>query len=317
MNIFVRSRNSKINEVIVAIAAIMTSLLLCSCFTGIEGTSKVKLSREDRKTAEPSAEEMLIADVESTPLGKWQSGKKFYVTDKRLYYALRQRDAASRELSGDTLVYIGTCEQPTPSGVSSLWIVFSDGVTEWEYDTHKRADEALNTVMNTELPMLIDSDYVTQVRNKLKDRKLWIRTSEWYDSGGERVKGKKFEGITVTDVEEGNTMFPLRIEFIFEGDKRYVYMSSGFRSTDSRQFQNLFSLSDVRGNYRNVSDEVWELIREGNVRTGMTKDECRLSLGAPESTQSGRDYSKLLDVWSYGDGKYLKFEDGILVDFRK
>lgn len=311
-----RTKTSKYNEVIIAVTAIMTSLLLCSCFTGIEGTSEVRLSREDRKKVEQSAEEKLMSSVESVPLGKWNEGKVFYVTDPKLSVVLRQRGDSYRELAADSLVYAGTRELPSPSGVATLWIVFTDGNSEWEYDTHKKKDVAFNSVMNTEMPMLIDSDYVAAVRNVLKGRRLWVRSSEWYDGNGARVKGKKFESITVSDVLKGNTVFPLRVEFFSEGEKCCVYMSGGHRSTDSRPFQNLFSLSDIRENYKGITDEVWEMIREGKVRLGMTKEECRLSLGNPVNTESGRDYARLLDVWSYGDGKYLKFEDGILADFR-
>ena len=49
----------------------------------------------------------------------------------------------------------------------------------------------------------------------------------------------------------------------------------------------------------------------------MTKQECRLALGAPAQAESGRDFSKTIDIWTYANGIYLRFEDGILVDFRK
>ncbi|MDE6400707.1 MAG: hypothetical protein K2L68_07600, partial [Muribaculaceae bacterium] len=66
-----------------------------------------------------------------------------------------------------------------------------------------------------------------------------------------------------------------------------------------------------------IEDDVWQLICSSKVRTGMTKDECRLALGNPKEVDSGHDYTQTLDLWHYSDGAVLWFEDGILTRFRK
>lgn len=42
----------------------------------------------------------------------------------------------------------------------------------------------------------------------------------------------------------------------------------------------------------------------------MTRDECRLALGAPATTG-------MVEFWQYSDGIYLLFEENILTRFRR
>lgn len=83
---------------------------------------------------------------------------------------------------------------------------------------------------------------------------------------------------------------------------------------ESRSFRNLFTLSDPKEKYPSILPEIWDAICDGHVRNGMTKDECRLAIGNPADSQSGHDWNSTIDIWSYPDGTFLRFQDGILVD---
>ena len=48
----------------------------------------------------------------------------------------------------------------------------------------------------------------------------------------------------------------------------------------------------------------------------MTRDECRLALGAPNSYRTIPVYNAIVEQWNYDDGLYLIFEDGILTRYR-
>ena len=48
----------------------------------------------------------------------------------------------------------------------------------------------------------------------------------------------------------------------------------------------------------------------------MTRDECRLALGAPPEVLRTPSYGGMREVWSYSDGVFLIFEDGYLTRFR-
>ena len=58
------------------------------------------------------------------------------------------------------------------------------------------------------------------------------------------------------------------------------------------------------------------MIVNSKVAAGMTRDECRLALGAPNSFRTIPVYNAVVEQWNYDDGMYLIFEDGILTRYR-
>ncbi len=85
----------------------------------------------------------------------------------------------------------------------------------------------------------------------------------------------------------------------------------------SRNFASIFYFSDPKAKYPNITDENWTLIQHGKVGIGMTKEECKLSIGNPDELQSGHSRSQTMDIWQYNDGTFLMFEDGLLTRFRQ
>ena len=49
---------------------------------------------------------------------------------------------------------------------------------------------------------------------------------------------------------------------------------------------------------------------------GMTKAECKLSLGNPDEVKKIPTYSGLREQWIYNSGAYLFFVDGLLTEYR-
>ena len=93
-------------------------------------------------------------------------------------------------------------------------------------------------------------------------------------------------------------------------------MNIGSSGVESRTFRNLFYLSDPKLKYPDILPSTWEAIQNGRLVKGMTKDECKLSVGNPSDVNSGHDWNSTLDVWQYPNGTYLQFQDGVLVGFR-
>ena len=96
-----------------------------------------------------------------------------------------------------------------------------------------------------------------------------------------------------------------------------MWLTYGSSRAATRNFDRLFSFSDPRTNYPQISDHTWQLITRSQVAVGMTRDECRLALGAPSSINRGATRAAQLERWLYDDGIYLIFEDGILTRYRK
>jgi len=304
-----------------AIIIITASAGLCGCFTGIEGTKKITLTKEDRKALAPTPEDIFMDTVKSLPLKDWAPGKTFYVADDKSSLVYDNiTDPAKRTTtpkSGDTLYYEQTGTRLMPDGSQRAVVYFISNGTRYAYNTGQTPEKALTETTSDKLPMIIDLEMVEASRRLLKGRHLWTRTPLRYDSTGARINGLKFIEVVVSDVQPGDMVFPLNLQVKDpSGRPQWLKINYGNTGIESRSFSNLFYLSDIRQKYPQISDTNWILIQQGKVIDGMTKEECRLSLGAPSDVDKGHDYSQTLDLWKYPNGTVLYFEDGLLVNHR-
>lgn len=320
---FYNSINLKIipSYILTVGSALIVLMSLSSCFTGVESTKKITLSKDDRKALLPTPEESFMAGITGLPLGDWEKGRLFMASDNKSVLIFEQTglppDPDKTALKGTLLSYVDTETRMTPDGGSSIVINFATPEGQvFKYNTGKKRDDAMRNVTSDRIPMLIDLNMVEETKGALIGKLLWTRSPLWYDSNGQRIDGRKYVPVTVDEVEPGNLSFPLRLKFHDNtGKTAWVFMNFGNSAADSRSFSNLFYLSDLREKYPSVSDEVWNLICLGKVRIGMTKIECKLSLGNPSELDAGHDWSQTLDLWHYPDGTALWFEDGILTQF--
>ena len=297
----------------------LVSILSIGCSTGIESTKRIELSKEDRKQTAVTPEDTFLCKVQAQPHDEWSIGKRFVATDDRTALIFDANQLASEvermALAGKELQFRGTTSQMMPNGDKAIVLLFSDGSHTLSYNTRKPQGNAIHS---TEIPMMIDLDIVSQVRQKLVGLNLWTRSSLWYNASGEKTDGQKYVPVTITDVTFGDKVFPIKVLFTdSDGSLHMMLMNVTDSGIDSRSFANLFYLSDPRPKYPHIDDEVWQLIQNGQVRNGMTKEECRLSLGSPKEVNKGHNYSSTLELWQYTDGVYLQFQDDLLVNFRR
>ena len=304
-------------------ASLPLMLMLAGCFTGIESTQKINITREDRKLLTLTEEDTFLNKIHGQPLAEWNTGKHFIVSDCRISL-LFDRSGGYHEhsdtsgMTGRHLAFKGISHRRLPDASEETVLLLSDEKNEFRLPTGKSPLESRYGVQSSDIPMLIDLDMVKDADRLLTGRKLWIRTALWYDIDGNRMAGRKFIPVTVERVEPGTMVFPLRLTLSDESGLIFIqYMNIGNGSNESRSFAKLFRLSDPRTSYPAISDENWALIQKGKIRLGMTKEECRLSLGNPTSTDSGHDYSSTIDIWKYEDGTFLRFQDGLLIDLMK
>lgn len=306
----------KLLRIIYSSISLALLLILGGCFTGIEGTKKITLSRDDRRQTAPRPEESWLDDVAATPHTVWNVGKVFYVADERASVMIDPYRVVSGQRGlerGDRLVFREAREVRTPDGSTRIAIVLMRGDDEFRYMARETPrDESV--VMSDAMPGLIDPEMVGGVGRKLSGRALWTLSTLWLDEAGERLEGLKYDEVRVDSVTYGNMVFPLRVSFSDRQGRHGAYlMSFGNGGKDSRGFANLFSLNDPRQAHPGITDEVWEHIRRGEVMAGMTKAECRLAKGNPADVYDGHDYSRSLLLWVYPDASTLYFEDDILV----
>lgn len=298
---------------------VLVFLLLTSCFTGIESTKKIELSKEDIRYSKNTPEDTFLNNITPTPHTQWEIGKKFIATDNRTALIFNNNhitsDYEKLGLGGKTLSFEGTDYQTMIDGTQSIVLKFSDGKNTFIFNTKHNAGEL---IYSSEIPLIIDLDMVESAKETLVGQKLWTMSSLWYDITGEKTSGQKFVPISVIDVLPGDKVFPIKVIFKDSSENTYsMFMNVGNSGIDSRSFANLFSLSDPYEKYPHIDSEIWDLIRNGQIRNGMTKEECRLSLGSPKEVNKGHNYSSTLELWQYADGVYLQFQDGLLVNYRQ
>lgn len=269
-----------------------------------------------------SEEQKLAESIKGTPLSSWEKGKRFMAMSDRTLYIFEPneqmagQDASS--MSGVVLKFEGVERYINPDLKEECVIVFSDGTNSYRYRTKKTTAEALNEIDSSKLPLMSDLDLVDSWRKELTGSTLWTKSNLWYDKSGYRLPGLKFAQVSILDVEPTSGDFPMRIKVSApEGEVAYLQMNYTSDLHDSRNFSALFFLSDPKRKYPQISDENWALIQRGKLNTGMTKEECKLSIGNPDEVRAGHNRSQTMDIWQYSDGTYLFFTDGILNEFRQ
>lgn len=289
------------------------AITMQSCFTGIEGTSKISLSKKDLTIIAPTEEEIFMSALAPPAIKEWGKGRRFLVTDDKFRYVI-EGSMRNPVVKDDTLTFLEIEKRYSAGGGESSILKFLHKDNIVAYPLEKKVEDAKNEITSAQLPMLIDLEVVRAVGEKLEGKKLWTKTLMWYDDSLQYIKGKKYTEVTVNNVTTGNTFFPLLIQFVGK-DKQtgYYLMNFGNSGNESRSFSKLFSLTDPRNNYRQIKDENWEAIQKEEVRPGMTKEECRLSKGNPEDLDSGHSYSSTMEIWKYSDGTILRFVDGLLI----
>lgn len=303
-----------------ALAGVMAITLLSGCFTGVEGTKKVTLSAQEQRTAMPTQEDLLLADIVPVSADKWDEGMRFICLDDRtaLIFDPRTLPTAPLDLKlyGKELRFKRLDSSNDATGHKVHVLVFADKDREYLYEV---SADALPD--NLSMPMMADAAIIEMVNSRLKGKTLWTKSSLWSPTDSTTLRsGRKYVPVTVDSVAKGYGVFPAQVYFTdtelrrVRGMLPITFQGSGI---DSRTFSSQFSLTDPKANYPKIEAEVWKCIQEGRVQLGMTKEECRLSLGSPSDVTGQHNTAMVYDVWQYPNGVYLMFEDGILFKFTK
>lgn len=306
---------SKGKTAIVALA-LLPAAVCSSCFTGVESTPKITAGEVEKKPARNAGEISFLADIGGQPPAEWQPGKRFYVTDPRIGLIFDPGAPSLRH--GDVIEWSGATESVTITGEPQVELRFTDSSgASMTY----RSDGSLSSLGERkalEIPFTVELSLVDSVRTRVDGKTYYILTSMWYDLGDQSFTGQKYVPVTVKEVLPGNSVYPVKL---IMADKRGVtfeqFMSVGSNLKAPRGFSKLFSFTDPRLRYPAITDEVWTNIINNRVSPGMTLDECRLALGAPAKVSRRPDHSVLREIWSYENGIYLMFVDGLLTSYRR
>lgn len=291
---------------------------LTGCFTGIETTPKITEKDVRREHIEVTPERLFADSLHTDAFSLWRPGRLFAVTDARLGQVF---DGLPRVTSTDTLVYVGVKNIKTIMGDSVARLVFTVKGNPESGQLFYRAGSDVATLMEHKsftVPFTVDLDMVARIDSKLVGRRCYITTSLWQLDADRAYRGNKYVPVVITRVCSGSDVFPLMVQFSPENSDEtyYVKMNVADDGLATRCFNTLFSFTDPHLRYPAITDEVWDMIRRSNVKEGMTRDECRLALGTPSDVKKWHNNSVFFERWTYENGSYLNFEDGLLANFR-
>lgn len=296
-----------------SLAATALMLVLHSCFTGVESTPRIGAGEVRKETAQAVVEDTVLAGVLPQPFEQWTPGKRFLVDDARIRLLFGNTLPAGRELRGDTLLYAGELRSTDFAGKPVVTLRFTDERYPGDTLEYKISADA-----RAELPFTVELSVVDEARKVLEGRTFYLLTRSRRDSADNIVAGRRYVPVTVDSVMPGTAVNPIKISFTDDkGERAYLFMPGGVAASSPRRFGAVLSVSDPRRRYSSVTDEVWENIIDGKVAAGMTRDECRLSLGKPATIDRLPGSSYLYERWAYDNGIYLIFEDGVLTQFRR
>lgn len=300
---------------------ILSAISLNSCFTGIESTPRITVNDVNKEHIVLSPEQKFLADISPEPIARWSSGKQFYVTDDRIALAVTSAlPHDSLHLAGHTIVLTGVKPVNSITGEQVAVISFvTDTGAPVDY-LISRPYEKVMEAAETEIPFTVEMSVVNEVSARIKGHRYYIVTPMWYDADGiNRVEGLRHVPVDITDVVPGNDVYPLRVIFraVDRPSEIYsVYMTTGDRRTSTLNFDRLLAFDNPRVRHPQITDEIWDLIIHSKVKYGMTKDECRLAFGYPDTIGQRPTTAGMVEYWSYSDGKILIFDEGLLSSFR-
>ncbi len=295
--------------------------LLSSCFTGIESTPRISQGDVKRRdAAQLTPEQQFLADIMPLPPSQWQTGKRFFVTDDKISIIFMPSDTGCDSLSGSDLVFESFTDVPSVTGNGATMLTFTSPGHEGEL--HYRVNSPTSDLQHRdrlEVPFAIERSVVDQVDSLMRSRTFYITTPKWFvASDGKDYFGKRHIPVTITRITPGTYIYPLRVYFTAgdSGCEYWIPMTIGSDRAATRNFNAVFNFNDPRKRYPQITDETWQMIVNSKVAAGMTRDECRLALGAPNSFRTIPVYNAVVEQWNYDDGMYLIFEDGILTRYR-
>lgn len=320
---------------VIAVAAGVALVSLQSCFTGVESTPKISLSDvRKQQAATVTDEQRFLAGLAPTPPSKWRPGHRLRVDDAKIGLALTSASASADSLPGRDLVFDSFSPAVSLTGTDATEISFHadlpGGRAEYFYRVSVDMSE-LDTLEAIHVPFTVDMDLVARVDSMMRGRWLYVRTPMWYRADGDRsaVAGLRHVPVVVDSVVAGDSNYPLGVVFtLVDADQarllepsgaqctRMVFMTVGKSRAATRNFELLFSFRDPREIYPGIKDDVWQLIVRSRVKEGMTREECRLALGAPTTLRRIPTYGGMREQWQYSDGVYLYFDDGFLTRYR-
>lgn len=315
--------------ILVVTAVISTMQLYCQNDYIIESELKEGISENENIS---DVAQFITDNFKFVEMLNWEKGMKFILMSKNVRTSPMQGLSVKKKNFEDFYHQILTVEsikegilpmkERVPGSPFDINIVF----TTQDNDTITyHYIGSVSSVNNNFIPGLVYVDDIDKARLLLRDKIIYIkneyacRNIKTFMNNEYWEKIKKYSPYKIKQIGAGEyPNYPIKL--IVAGSDSinipfYVILSGTniARNVDlmKGKFENLFTFKDPKLLYKNISDEDWELIKEGKVRIGMTSEACKLSWGEPKDINSTTGTFGYYEQWVYEDN-YLYFENGKL-----
>lgn len=318
---------------------ILILCLTCIWSNSIQGQSTYNATANIYNGTTKQKNSTFAKDFRYLPMANWSAGMRFMVVPDRMklesfankleIVPYRSRKSAvyvgldQREHEWKEFTFVKIEERRTRCGRNMCdyaFIVFESEGRRYEYPYQGTMEELRREKGLAFVNSLIYLDDIDKAQQKLVGKKLYLlrhdRSIENPDGRKLNTSDKKFVEVTVTKIGVGSRINPVRIVYKEQSGKEYYtdITLSGINSSKSQRtvwFDNVFSMQNPKREYPAISTENWSWIQEGEVKIGMTKEECVLAWGEPNKINDDIRIGENIEQWVY-KRNFLYFENGLL-----
>lgn len=118
---------------------------------------------------------------------------------------------------------------------------------------------------------------------------IYLKKSAVFTStDGQKVRQPRYSHFKIKEIKTDVNSHISTLELTNETGETFTFKTT-FKSTNTANiilqsdnyFHDIFGTGNLKVQYPDINNELWQTISQGEVRKGMTTDECRLSLGNP------------------------------------
>lgn len=186
--------------------------------------------------------------------------------------------------------------------VKPLMTFETDDGTTLEFECKSEADLI-------RLPYLFNVDDIETARIVLIGVKIW----------GTRDTRFPYTPLTIIGVGIGNSTKRQHEILVVDnqGQKHSIMENLSLTNAltledEDNLFIDHYKFSDPEKAFPRIPKSDWNLIRQGRIQIGMSKDACKLSWGEPDDINTSRGRWGVHEQWVYPRHKYVYFENGKL-----
>ncbi len=204
---------------------------------------------------------------------------------------------------------------------SLINLEFSNNGKSFTYSTNKSLEQFADSTYNPLIGGLYRLQELIDAKEILIGEKLYILTDLYKSLDGKLSStNKKFVEVEIKELKTDSIEHPVEVVFTDENGDLYsisTRFSNTLQAESKSNFSYIFSRINPREKYKDIKSDVWEVIKNGQLKEGMTKNDVVLSIGRPNNIDKNATYTGWRELWQYDNGTVITFHDGRVIAFRK